>query len=186
MNTNPTDDKYEKIMAQRAEKLARTVQVKAQNNIFSKVAMIRLGHETIGIPIDGIREILKAPSITVLPWMPPWIMGIIQVRGELISVVDLSFWFKIKTTPKTPSSEGFLVVVDATGPLSLFADAVLGFREVLAGEIAESFSISESGRRNYIKAVTKELTFILDLTEFLKDERLIINHSRKKKGAMGD
>ena len=186
MSPNSTDEKYERIMSQRAEKLARAGQVETRNNIVSKVAMIQLGQETIGIPIDGIREIHKAPPVTVLPWMPPWIMGIIQVRGELISVVDLSFWFKIGTTTKTASSEGFLVVVeDPSGPLGLFADNVLGFREVSAGEIAESFSSSEVGRQHCIKHITRELMLILDLMEFMKDERLVVDHSRRKKETMG-
>jgi purine-binding chemotaxis protein CheW len=182
MSNHETDEKYETIMAQRAEKLARGGAIETRNNIVSRVAMIGLGRETLGIPIDGIREIIKAPPITPLPWMPPWIMGIIQVRGELISVVDLSFWFKIKTT----SAEGFLVVVvGAAGPLGLFADNVLGFKAISAEDIAESYSNSEAGRRHYIKALTKELISILDLVEFVKDERLLINHLHQKKAGMG-
>ncbi len=183
MNLQAFDEKYEKIMSQRAEKLARSGQIETRHDIISKVAMIQLEEETIGIPIDGIREILKSPPITSLPWMPPWIMGIIQVRGELITVVDLSFWFKLKTPAENTSSEGFLVVVEnAAGPLGLFVDVVLGFSEVSPEEIAEDFSSSEVGRRRYIKTITKELMTILDLAEFLKDERLIIDHSRQKQG----
>jgi len=177
MNSEQANSRYEETLARRAEKLARTEQTKIHGDIFATVALIELGQETIGISVDGIREILKAPPITSLPWMPPWMMGIVQVRGELISVVDLSNWFNTVAT----AQEGFLVVVQGkSSTLGLFADNLLGFKHVMTSDIAKSFSSSEVGRGQYIKATTKDLISIMYLTEFLLDERLIINQSSSK------
>lgn len=54
-----------------------------------------LGNDEMALPIDSIQEIGELPQITPLPNIAPWISGIVQIRGEILSVVDLIALFKL-------------------------------------------------------------------------------------------
>jgi purine-binding chemotaxis protein CheW len=49
----------------------------------------RIGRETFGVPIELVHEIVRVPDITSVPDAPEYIEGVINLRGKIISVVDL-------------------------------------------------------------------------------------------------
>jgi purine-binding chemotaxis protein CheW len=49
----------------------------------------RVGRETYGVPITSIREIVRVPEITTVPDAPEYIEGVINLRGKIVSVMDL-------------------------------------------------------------------------------------------------
>src|SRR3954467_13330224 len=49
----------------------------------------RIGRETFGVPIELVHEIGRVPDITAVPDAPEYIEGVINLRGKIISVVDL-------------------------------------------------------------------------------------------------
>jgi Chemotaxis signal transduction protein len=55
-----------------------------------------LGRDEMALPIDSIHEIGYLPPVTPLPNIPHWIRGIVQIRGEILSVVDCCMLFGIK------------------------------------------------------------------------------------------
>ena len=50
----------------------------------------RIGKETFGVDIFAVREIVKAQEITSVPGTADYVLGIINLRGKIVSVVDLS------------------------------------------------------------------------------------------------
>jgi len=59
----------------------------------TKYVLVGIDSEKIAIPIEGLAEIGPMPPITSLPNLPRWINGIINQRGEIISVIDLNALF---------------------------------------------------------------------------------------------
>src|ERR1700680_4249954 len=55
-----------------------------------QVVGLRIGRETLGLPISLVREIVRVPEITPVPNAPDHIEGVINLRGKIIAVVDLS------------------------------------------------------------------------------------------------
>ena len=53
------------------------------------VVGFRIGQETFGVPIGLVHEIVRLPEITAVPDAPEFIEGVINLRGKIISVVDL-------------------------------------------------------------------------------------------------
>ena len=49
----------------------------------------RVGRETFGVPISLVHEIVRVPDITAVPEAPDCIEGVINLRGKIVSVVDL-------------------------------------------------------------------------------------------------
>lgn len=76
--------------AERASSENRTVPVEQiQQEQLQKFVLVQIGTERIAIPINGLAEIGPTPTITRLPNLPDWIVGISNFRGEIISVLDL-------------------------------------------------------------------------------------------------
>jgi len=55
-----------------------------------QIVGLRIGRETLGLPISLVREIVRVPEITPVPNAPDHIEGVINLRGKIIAVVDLS------------------------------------------------------------------------------------------------
>lgn len=82
--------------------------------------------EEYAIPILRIREILQFSGATRVPGMPPAVLGVINLRGRVVPVIDLSCKFAAGSSPITPRS--CVVIVEAE----------LGADRVIAGLLADS------------------------------------------------
>jgi purine-binding chemotaxis protein CheW len=161
-------------LRQRAERLARQAHQGALRRPDVSVAVLAVGGERLGIPVDGLREIVKAPPIAPLPGLPSWIAGIVQIRGELISVAHLGRMFEIETD----ANPAFLAIVEHQGrPVGLLADDLLGLREIFGDEIAEKFEETAGDSSRPVRATTRDLLAILDLQRLVEDERLVVDHA---------
>src|SRR2546430_8156329 len=63
----------------------------------------QVGRETYGVPITSLHEIVRVPEITAVPDAPDYVEGVINLRGKIISIVDLRKRFgetKIQASPK--------------------------------------------------------------------------------------
>lgn len=78
----------------RATALARREDDVAANDLIS-VLLFRLGDEWYAFPIDGVREIYNEYRVTRIPRVPPHILGVINVRGEIVSVTDLGVLIRV-------------------------------------------------------------------------------------------
>jgi len=72
-----------------------------------------LGSETYGISIDFVREILSLPAITAVPQTPRFIKGVTNLRGKIISLVDLRIKLGVEASEFTRQT--CIVVVDVPG-----------------------------------------------------------------------
>jgi len=90
----------------------------------------RLGDFRLACNIDRIQEILPLPPATPVPGSKPWILGLANVRGNLMTVVDLP-WFLIgNRTQITPRSR-LLATGPQKSPIGLLIDEVFGQRHFL-------------------------------------------------------
>jgi len=174
------EQKRERVLRDRAERLARVERRGEAGEVAAQVAVIAVGGERFGVPAERIRELVDVPAIAGLPDLPGWLPGIAQIRGELVSVVDLARLFGIvpeKAAEKAADeAPGCLVVVEcAAGPLGLLAGRNLGFRVVRSTEIAEGFSQSTSRDERPVRFVTRDLCAVLDLDRLAADERLVVH-----------
>ena len=93
-----------------------------------------LGGENYGIPIERVREILEYVDPTVIPMMPSFLRGVINLRGAVVPVVDLQSRFGREATEVAKRSCFVIVEVEHDGEaqsLGILVDAV---DEVLAVE----------------------------------------------------
>ena len=173
---NPVPDALAGLLTRRAEMLAEKHDDMSGRQVLMQVAVISAGDETFGIPADGMQELIALPAISRLPRLPSWMAGIAQVRGELVSVVSLVGWLGVQAA----SEPRFLAVISEGGrKLGLTADSLLGYRDVLANEVAHDFrSAASADHARPVLLVTKDLISVLDLRQMLSNEQLIVKHTR--------
>jgi len=89
-----------------------------------------VGDTKMACNIDRISEILSCPQATPVPGAKPWIIGLANVRGELLTVVDLSWFLSGVRTPVTARSR-LLAANLNKAPIGLLIDEVFGQRHFL-------------------------------------------------------
>ena len=66
----------------------------------------KVGRETYGVPITSLHEIVRVPEITAVPDAPDYIEGVINLRGKIVSVIDLRKRFgEPETAPQSPQPD---------------------------------------------------------------------------------
>lgn len=92
-----------------------------------------LGGTRLACNISRITEILSCPPPTPVPGAKDWIVGLANVRGELLTVIDLAQFLNGERSPVTPSSR-LLATSLNKAPIGLLIDEVFGQRRFLASE----------------------------------------------------
>lgn len=128
-----------------------------------------LGTEDYAIPLLSVREVISVPETTPIPKAPPHFLGIMNLRGQVISVVDLRTKLKIKA--KENNQEESVIIVDINGMnLGIVVDSI---NKVLAfglNEVNEVPEIETQVSADYIQGVYRKedaLTVLLDVAKVL-------------------
>ena len=89
----------------------------------------RLGTRNLLSGINEVNEILLMPAMTPVPGVKPWLLGVANVRGNLIAIVDLRGYIEGTRTPVNDRSR-VLLARQPGGSVGLLVDEVLGQRNI--------------------------------------------------------
>ena len=119
-----------------------------------------LGGEMFSIGILCIREIIWYSNLTEVPMMPACIRGVINLRGSVVPVMDLSNRFGKPATPVTKSTCIIIVEVQTqnegeTQSMGVVVDSVQAVLEIAASDIAPPPSFGAKIRSDFIEGIGK-------------------------------
>src|SRR5688500_13903548 len=115
-----------RILEERARALARE-ETTAGIELGEELVTFRLGDGGYSIPARFVREVQPLSGWTPLPSTPPYVVGLVNVRGRLLAALDIRPLLDI--APAAPRNGAFLLVVSASGmELALLADHVVEVR----------------------------------------------------------
>ncbi len=146
--------------------LARTEQTEEESQQF---IVIRLGKELYGIPTEKTREVAKPLKITKIPGTPPHIMGLMNLRGEILCIVDVKVLLNVGEMLPTETSK-IIVIKTREGPVGVFCDDVIDIYTVLKKNIEAPLFTFSSQFGGCIKGEIQTgdgLLGILDIEELL-------------------
>lgn len=106
----------------------------AESSIAEYLAF-RLSGETYALPLSDIREILTQHVLTPVPRAPKEILGIVSVRGQLVTVLDPRVRLRLKPQPQTKRSRILAVLAPSGETMGLFVDEVLQVYRLAPNEI---------------------------------------------------
>ncbi|MCK9375381.1 MAG: chemotaxis protein CheW [Syntrophobacterales bacterium] len=170
----PEPEEQQRILLARAQALAQDREPEREAGEYLEVLEFVLASESYALEISEIREVYPLKELTPLPCTPPFVLGIINVRGEILSVLDLKQFFDL---PNKGLSDLNKVIILRRGDLEvgLLADVITGVRSLAVSELQASLPTLAGSSADYLKGVTKEALIVLDAAKILRDERIILH-----------
>lgn len=127
-----------------------------------------LGKEDYAIPLLSVKEVIAVPEITPIPYSPPYLVGIMNLRGQVISVIDFRKKLGITAESGTETS----VIICDLDPLVLgvIVDSINAVASPGPGDISPKPDLESSRKTDYITGVfhdESKLILLLDLAKAL-------------------
>lgn len=139
-----------------------------------QIVGLRVGRETYGVPISVVREIVRVPEITAVPNSRKHIEGVINLRGKIISVIDLRKRFG--NSEIEASKKNRIVVVELENrTIGLIVNAASEVLKIPPSDIEPPSSVFLNGEVDYVTGVGKlkdRLVILLDLNKLLSSNEL--------------
>jgi len=173
-----TPEERKKILKARAQMLARESAKPEVADESLEVVEFLIANETYGIESAYVGEVYPLRDLTPLPCTPPYVHGIINVRGHIVSVIDIKKFFDLPEKGLSDLNKVIVVHNDAI-ELGVLADALMGVRSVPLREIQPSLPTLTGIRAEYLKGVSQERLILLDIEKFLADEKIIVHEEVK-------
>jgi purine-binding chemotaxis protein CheW len=129
----------------------------------------RIGEETFGVDIFSVREIVRVQEITKVPGTPEFVMGVINLRGKIISVVDLGRQLGQPPTEIGRSSRILVIQLDGV-TIGFLVDAATAVMKVPAEAIEPPPEMTGDIKADYLDGVAKlegQLAILLNLKKVL-------------------
>jgi purine-binding chemotaxis protein CheW len=129
----------------------------------------QVGRETYGVPITSLHEIVRVPEITAVPDAPDYLEGVINLRGKIVSVMDLRKRFGDKQA--TLKKQNRILVVEHGGKLAgLIVDSASEVLKIAAENVEAPPAAFQEGGLNCVTGLGKvggRLVVLLDMTKLL-------------------
>jgi len=140
-----------------------------------QLVIFRLGDEEFGVDILQVREIEKLDQqITRVPKSPVFVEGVINLRGEIVPIVDLRKRFGLVV--RQTSNEARVVIVDISdGPVGMIVDAVVEVIRLNVSAIEAAPPITRGVDAYFLSGVAKiddRLIILLNLERALSPEEM--------------
>jgi purine-binding chemotaxis protein CheW len=133
-----------------------------------------LGPEHYGIESRNIREIHPLSEFTPLPCTPAFVLGLVNVRGQILSIINIKKLFDLPEKGLTELNK--VIVVHANRmEVGVQADAVLGVRPIALEELRPDLPTLTGIRAEYLKGITKDSLVVLDVETILTDEKILVD-----------
>ena len=170
----PAADEKDAILKARAVELARETVDEAAAEIRITVVEFVLAQEKYGIEPDFVRDIFPLKTLTPIPCTPSFVLGVTNLRGEILSVIDLKRLFDLPDEGLTDFTKVIVLESEAMA-FGILADSVAGTRSIRLDRIQPALPTLTEVREEYLKGVTNDRMAILDAESILSDERIIVH-----------
>jgi purine-binding chemotaxis protein CheW len=168
-----TEKESRSILKERARALAREAESAATAKDCLDVIEFRLASETYAIEYAFVREVLPLKDITPLPGTPSFILGIVNLRGQILSIVDLRSFFNLPARGLGDLNK-VIVIRDDRMEFGILADDILGIKAIPRIGIQPPIPTLTGIGADYLRGITGSGTIILDGNAILRDGRIVV------------
>jgi purine-binding chemotaxis protein CheW len=129
--------------------------------------LFQMGNEYYGLPISLVKEIIKPLPITRFPKSPPYVEGVIDLRGRILPIINLRTMFGLQPLPLTEDSR-FVDVQLGNLSIGIIVDAVSEVVRIAQKQIEPAPPIVAGVEGKYLTGIARmqdRLILLLDLDE---------------------
>jgi purine-binding chemotaxis protein CheW len=148
----------------------------------------QVGRETYGVPITSLHEIVRVPEITAVPDAPDYLEGVINLRGKIVSVMDLRKRFGDRQA-KLKRQNRILVVEHAGKLAGLIVDSASEVLKIAGEDIEAPPAVFQEGGLNCVTGLGKvkdRLIVLLDMTKLLAPASLVQEKPTEEKNGKAE
>lgn len=132
----------------------------------------RLAEETYAINVMQVQEVLRVSEIAPVPGAPHYVLGIVNLRGNVVTVIDARR--RLGLDSREPDDASRVVIIEASNQVvGILVDSVAEVIELAAAEIEPAPNVGNDESSKYIQGVASregELTIVVDLNKLLSEE----------------
>ncbi|WP_027727755.1 chemotaxis protein CheW [Treponema sp. C6A8] len=125
-----------------------------------QLVTFHLGEELYGVNIMDVKEIVKLQNVRFIPNAPYYVEGIINLRGEIIPIIDLHKRFKLQSGPVSADSDvndgGFIILNIEGSQIGIIIDKVERVVSVKAEDVKEPPQMLSGIGSEYIEGVIRQ------------------------------
>jgi len=172
----------QQILKERARLLAGTADKQDDLKETLEVQTFHLGTEYLGVPTEMVREIqlLRAHRWSRVPCAPSFIVGIVNLRGRIYSLMDLAAYWGLPSRPVSENSHILLVKgVNSSDnkeiELTLLTDDCSEVRLITIDELSPPPSTISAKVQDYLRGVTPDMMLVIDLESLLSDPGIVVS-----------
>ena len=163
-----------RVLRARAQVLARAPEVAPAASTMLELLEFRLASEAYAIETRYVEAVHPLQQLTPLPGTPAFVLGVVNVRGRILPVLDLKKFFDLPEQGLTDLHR-IVLVRGHDLELGLLADVIVGVRSVTVGGLQPSLPTLTGIRADYLKGVSKERLVVLDLDRILSDPKIVVH-----------
>ncbi len=143
--------------------------IQSSDGPVSEWVTFRLGGEKYGINVVQVREVLRNTEITPVPGAPDFVLGIINLRGNVVTVIDTRMRFGLPVREMDDSSR--IVIIESDEQVvGMLVDSVAEVLDLKATDIEPAPTVGNDQSAKYIQGVASledELLILVDLEKLL-------------------
>lgn len=168
------DGHVARVLRERAARLARPAGATQAPSDAIELLEFRLASERYAVETRFVLEVHPLRDLTPLPGTPPFVRGIVNLRGRILPVYDLKKFFALPEQGLTDLHR--IVVVGAEDfEIGLLADVVTSVRTLSRSALSPPLPTLSAIAAEYLKGVSEERLVVLDLERLLSDPRIVVN-----------
>jgi purine-binding chemotaxis protein CheW len=132
----------------------------------------QLEQETYGINVMQVQEVLRYSEIAPVPGAPSYVLGIINLRGNVVTVIDTRLRFGLQSTEITDNSR-IVIIESEQQVIGILVDSVAEVVYLKSSDIDSAPNVGTDESARFIQGVSNregELLILVDLDKMLTDE----------------
>jgi purine-binding chemotaxis protein CheW len=162
-----------RLLKERALALAGEAAQEEDESQYVDVLEFLLAHERYAIELTHIQEVCQLSELTPVPGTPSFVLGVINVRSRILSIIDLKKFFDLPEKGITNLNK-VIILSSPEMEFGILADSILGARSILAKSIQESLPTLTGIRTEFLKGVTGDRVVVLDGEKILSEEKILV------------
>ncbi len=132
----------------------------------------RLADETYGINVMQVQEVLRVSEVAPVPGAPHYVLGIINLRGNVVTVIDTRIRLGLESTEVTDATR-IVIIEGARHVVGILVDCVAEVVDLPMSEVESAPNVGSDESSRYIQGVASrdgELLILVDLNKLLTDQ----------------
>jgi len=171
----PGEAQTRHILKARAQALARPLETAAAEQQIELIEFM-LAQETYAVQSSFVREVHPLTDLTPLPCTPPFVVGIVNVRGEIVSVIDIKKFFDLPQKGLTELNK-VIILQSSDMTFGILADLIVGVQTIAMNQIQPPPPTLTGIREAYLLGVAQDRMVVLDAAKLLSDRRIVVHET---------